>query len=84
MTNLLNGKKVKLQLVGINGNAFALMGAWQSAAKRQGFTKEDIDKVLAEAMSGDYDKLVCVLDVHSVPPNDGTGEDEEGDEDGIA
>ena len=33
---------VKLNLVGVNGNAFAIMGTWKKAAKRQGRSKEEI------------------------------------------
>ncbi len=54
-------KKVKLELVGINGNAFALMGAFQQAARRQGWSKEEIDCVLDECQSGDYNHLLCTL-----------------------
>ena len=54
-------KKVKLELVGLDGNAFALMGAFQKAARRQGWTPEEITKVLDDARSGDYNHLLCVL-----------------------
>jgi hypothetical protein len=57
-------KKVKLELVGLNGNAFSLMGAFQKAARKQGWTKPEIDKVLAEAMKNDYDHLISTLDSH--------------------
>lgn len=54
-------KKVKLRLVGIDGNAFSLMGAFSRQARKEGWTKEEIDTVLKDAMSGDYDHLLCVL-----------------------
>lgn len=54
-------KKVRLQLVGLDGNAFALMGAFQRAARRQGWTPEEIKPVLDDCMSGDYDHLLNVL-----------------------
>ena len=66
-------KKVKVQLVGIDGNAFAVMGIWSRAARQQGWTKEEIDKVLKEAMSGDYDHLLATIVSNS--------EDIDGDDD---
>lgn len=56
-----NNKKVKLELVGLDGNAFVLMGAFQSAARRQGWTKEEIKTVLDDCQSGDYNHLLRVL-----------------------
>jgi hypothetical protein len=57
-------KKIKLKLVGLDGNAFALMGAFQQQARREGWTKEEIDAVLKDATSGDYNHLLCVLSNH--------------------
>jgi len=54
-------KRVKLNLVGLDGNAFVLMGAFQQAARKQGWTKEEIDEVLEECRSGNYDHLVQTL-----------------------
>ena len=64
MANLVNGKTVNLQLVGLDGNAFCLMGAFQKQAKKENWTKEEIDIVLKECKSGDYDNLLCVLMDH--------------------
>jgi hypothetical protein len=52
---------VKLDLVGLDGNAFNLMGKFQQAARRQGIPKEEIDAVLEECTSGDYDHLLQTL-----------------------
>lgn len=57
-------KKINLQLVGLNGNAFSLMGAFDNRARREGWTKEEIEAVLNEAMSGDYDHLIRTLNEH--------------------
>ncbi len=57
-------KKVNLTLVGIDGNAFALMGAFQRQAEKEGWTKSEIDQVLDEAMSGDYNHLLRTLSEH--------------------
>lgn len=54
-------KKVKMSLVGIDSNAFAIMAEFQSKAKRQGWSKEEIDAVLTEAKSGDYDHLLRTI-----------------------
>lgn len=53
--------KVTLELVGLNGNAYNLMGSFSHAASEQGWTEREIDEVLAECQSGDYDHLLSVL-----------------------
>jgi hypothetical protein len=58
-------KKVKLNLVGLDGNAFSLLGAFSQAAHRQGWTKGEINTVRNAAMSGDYDNLLRVLTEHT-------------------
>lgn len=54
-------KKIKTTLIGVNGNAFALMGKFSQAARREGWNKEEIDAVLNKAMEGDYNHLVATL-----------------------
>lgn len=51
---------VQVQLVGEDGNAFAIMGAVSKALRRAGVPKEEIDQYRAESMSGDYDNLLSV------------------------
>lgn len=63
MENLV-GKTVSLELVGLDGNAFVLMGAFQRQAKREGWTQEEINLVLKECRSSDYNHLLCVLMAH--------------------
>ena len=53
--------KVKMQLVGLDGNAFSLMGAFKSAARKQGWDRTAIDAVIEECMTGDYNHLLCTL-----------------------
>lgn len=53
--------KISGTLVGVDGNAFALMGAFQRDARRAGWLKAEIDKILETAMSGNYDQLVATL-----------------------
>lgn len=69
MKNLINGQMVKLQLVGIDGNAFSIMGAWSQAARRQGISQEDRDVVLAECRAGDYDHLLQTIMAHTEDPD---------------
>ena len=38
----LPNKKVKLELVGLDGNAFTLMGAFKRQAERERWAKEEI------------------------------------------
>lgn len=57
-------KTINLSLVGLDGNAFSLMGAFQRQARREGWTQEEIKTVLDECMSGDYDHLLVTLMQH--------------------
>lgn len=69
-------------LTSVDANAFNLIGHWQKAAKKAGWSKEDIDIVLEECRSGDYDNLVCVLlDVSTTETPDDDDEYDEDEED---
>lgn len=57
-------KKVKLDLVGLDGNAFSLLGGFSRAARKQGWKQPEIDSVINEAKSGDYDHLLQTLLKH--------------------
>jgi len=65
MNDTLHCEPVELELVGLDGNAFSLMGAFSRAAKKHGRTKEEVDAVLADCMSGDYNHLLNVLMDHT-------------------
>lgn len=54
-------KKVKLDLIGLDGNAFALMGAFQKQARKEGWSAEEIKSVIDQCTSGDYDNLLSTL-----------------------
>ncbi len=56
--------KVPMQLEGIDGNAFSIMGSFKREAKKSGWTKEEIDEVLNEATSGDYNHLLTTIMEH--------------------
>jgi len=71
MANLFTpAKTIGLELVGLDGNAFSLMGAFQRQAKKEGWSKDDIDIVLGNCMRGDYDHLLCVLMDHCESPDE--------------
>jgi len=63
-------KKITLRLVGLDGNAFSLMGAFSKQARREGWSKDEIKQVIDDAMSGDYDHLLGVISDHCVDPDD--------------
>ena len=50
--------KPTLELVGRDGNAFAILGAAMRVAKKYGM---DWDQIKKEATSGDYDNLLQVM-----------------------
>ncbi len=57
-------KKVNLELVGLDGNAFSLMGAFRKQARKEKWTPEEIKGVLDECQSGDYNHLLQTLMAH--------------------
>jgi len=54
-------KKVKMKLVGMDGNAFSILGRFSEAARKQGWPEEEIVRVRKEAVGGDYDNLLGVI-----------------------
>jgi len=52
---------VKVELIGNDGNAFAIMGAVSKALKRNGHA-ELAKTYMTEAMAGDYNNLLTVTD----------------------
>jgi hypothetical protein len=59
-------KKVKLKLVGLDGNAYVILGAFERQAKREGWSQEEIDIVKKEAKSADYTHLLGTIMEHCV------------------
>ena len=47
-------------LVGIDGNAFAIIGYVVSVMKKEGFAKDSIEAYRKDATSGDYYNLLMV------------------------
>ncbi len=58
-------KKISLDLVGLDGNAFVLIGVFSKQAKKEDWTQEEINEVLEEAKKGDYDHLLQTLIKHT-------------------
>lgn len=52
----------KYSLVGVDGNAFSLMGYTMDAMRHADFSEEEIDQMLKEAKSSDYYNLIRVCD----------------------
>ena len=52
-------EKVRVKLVGEDGNAFAILGRVQKAMRRAGVDKVAIAAYMNEAMSGDYNHLLA-------------------------
>lgn len=50
---------MKYDLIGVDGNAFSVMGYTARALKREGL-RDLVDEMREKAMSGDYDNLLCV------------------------
>ena len=50
---------VTVELVGQDGNAFAILGRVRQALRRAGVSREEQDAFTAEATSGDYNDLLA-------------------------
>ena len=60
-------------LVGVDGNAYAIMGYTARALKRTGH-RDLVDKMIEEATSGDYYNLIAVCDGYIDIANEGLEE----------
>ncbi len=63
-TRIPESTKPALKLVGQDGNAFAILGLAIRAARKAGWSQEQIDEYKSEATSGDYDNLLAVTMDH--------------------
>jgi hypothetical protein len=52
---------ITVQLLGRDGNAFAILGRVQGAMRRGGVPQDDIKKFMEEATKGDYDRLLTTV-----------------------
>ena len=60
VVKMLHFPNVGVKLVGVDGNAFVIIGKVVRALKKAGASQDEIDKYKAEAKSGDYDNLLQV------------------------
>ena len=61
MTKQLTRKKPTIKLIGKDGNALAILGVATAALRKAGFTNEEVHTFQAEALAGDYNKLLVVV-----------------------
>jgi hypothetical protein len=55
---------IVIDLTGPDGNAFALMGSAMRLGKQLELTKSQIDLIITDMKSGDYENLIQVFDKH--------------------
>lgn len=53
--------EVHVQLSGVDGNAFLILGRVQRKMREAGVSKEEISAFVDEATSGDYDALLATV-----------------------
>ena len=58
-------EKPIVHLVGLDSNAYNLIGICRAAARRAGWSKERIESVVKEMMeAGSYNNLLCIIQEH--------------------
>ena len=55
-------------MVGLDGNAFAVLGAFQRQVRIDGWSQTEIKDVLDKAMAGDYSNLISTIASHCNNP----------------
>jgi len=55
------GVKPKLNLLGEDGNTFAILGRAQRTLRRAGYPKKKVDEFMKEATSGDYNHVLSTV-----------------------
>lgn len=71
----------RFTLVGVDGNAFSIMGYTANALRKAGL-KDKADEMYDRATSGDYYNLIAVCDEYVEMANEALGlEDDEDEED---
>ena len=63
-------KTVHLDLTKVDGNAFAILGNFSRAARRQGWNQQEIDLVLEECKKGDYNHLLATILLYCETPDE--------------
>jgi hypothetical protein len=54
-------KTVNLSLVGVDGNAYAILATFTRQAKKENWSQQEIELVMEEAQSKDYDHLLNTI-----------------------
>ena len=62
-------EKPIMRLVGEDGNAYAILGRFIRAARKAGWTDEEIKKVTHEAKTSDYNHLLATIADNVVEPD---------------
>lgn len=70
---------MKYTLVGVDGNAYAIMAYTSKALKREGLS-DKVNEMYAEATSGDYHNLIRVCMKYVDMANEKAGDTEEDEE----
>lgn len=53
--------EITINILGVNGNAFNILGICTSAMRKYQLPKSEIDTFFKEATSGSYDDLLCTV-----------------------
>jgi hypothetical protein len=64
MEKVMTESKPKLKLVGLDGNAFSILGRAHRVARQAGWSNAAWKTIQTDAMSGDYDHLLGVMAEH--------------------
>ncbi len=72
-TKPVTDRRVAMSLAGLDGNAFALLGAFHRAARKAEWPQDEIETVLELAKSGDYDNLVATINAYCVRSSERMG-----------
>lgn len=54
-------ENIDVQLIGMDGNAFSILGRVLDAMKKAGLSQADIDAFVKEATSNNYDNLLMTV-----------------------
>ena len=65
----------KYSLVGVDGNAFSIIGYTGNALKKEGL-RHLVDEMRERAMSGDYYNLIAVCDEYINKANEAAGKED--------
>lgn len=57
-------EKPELKIIGMDGNAFSIIAKARRAAKKAGWTSDEISSFCEEAMDGDYGHLLSTTMKH--------------------